>query len=72
VSAEPTAQDYGAMPWSQVVEKGVNNLIPSAWSAVKSVPERAKAEERARTRSMLGVPDSIIANALAAAQRSIG
>ena len=26
------------MPWSQVVEKGVNNLIPSAWNSIKSVP----------------------------------
>jgi len=37
--AKPTAQDYAAMPWSQVVEKGVDNLLPSAWSAVKSVPQ---------------------------------
>jgi len=36
---KPTAQDYAAMPWSQVVEKGVNNLLPSAWNAVKSVPQ---------------------------------
>jgi hypothetical protein len=38
-SANPTAQDYSAMPWSQVVEKGVDNLLPSAWNAVKSVPQ---------------------------------
>jgi hypothetical protein len=37
-SAKPTAQDYAAMPWSQVVEKGVNNLLPSAWDSIKSVP----------------------------------
>ena len=37
-SGNPTAQDYAAMPWSQVVEKGVNNLLPSAWNSIKSVP----------------------------------
>jgi hypothetical protein len=34
-----TPPNYSAMPWSQVVEKGVNNLLPSAWNAVKSVPQ---------------------------------
>lgn len=33
------APNYSAMPWSEVVEKGINNLLPSAWSAVKSVPQ---------------------------------
>ena len=34
-----TPPNYSAMPWSQVVEKGVNNLLPSAWNSVKSVPQ---------------------------------
>lgn len=33
--------------------------------------EKAKAEEKARTKPMLGVPDEIVANALAAAQRAL-
>ena len=34
-----TPPNYSAMPWSQVVETGVNNLLPSAWNAVTSVPQ---------------------------------
>lgn len=30
--------NYSAMPWSEVVEKGVDNLLPSAWNSIKSVP----------------------------------
>ena len=33
-----TPPNYSAMPWSEVVEKGVNNLLPSAWNSIKSVP----------------------------------
>ena len=36
--AKTTPGDYANMPWSQVVEHGVNNLLPSAWNSVKSVP----------------------------------
>ena len=31
---ERLAANYSVMPWSQVVETGVHNLLPSAWNAL--------------------------------------
>jgi hypothetical protein len=31
---ERLAANYSVMPWSEVVETGVHNLLPSAWNAL--------------------------------------